>query len=282
MGKDDFRIRSSVQRNGNQHPPHLLDARFWCSRSPITTALIQSFRPKSLSERVGPAPAADHEVIGWSSPHDMSMMEWAGKVMEDLLAPVIEVATQATEFSERAPSLTGSKPRWQVVETWANVQRHGGINAVHPHPGTFWSGVYYVDVGNTQDSCCGGELQLFDPRGLPTDDAGAVSPLAVPELHDAGKSISFTPDAGKCVLFQGWLSILSGCIQDAAAHLAVEFILIRLSTSSRTGFTKRSLLDPDTMPRFTHEHSPTLWALDMPFCAILLILLRVFAPDHGL
>src|SRR5713101_7507704 len=90
----------------------------------------------------------DHEVVGWSSPHDMSMFEWAGPVLKDLMGPIIEVATQATEFSERAPDLTGKHPRWQVVETWANVQRKGGSNSVHPHPGTFWSGVYYVDVGD--------------------------------------------------------------------------------------------------------------------------------------
>ncbi|MEK7797226.1 MAG: hypothetical protein AAB274_00225, partial [Nitrospirota bacterium] len=99
---------------------------------------------RAILEREASTPAeADHEVIGWSSPHDMSMFEWAGPVMKDLLTPVVEVATQATEYSERAPQLTGTHPRWRVVETWANVQRKGGINAVHPHPGSFWSGVYY-------------------------------------------------------------------------------------------------------------------------------------------
>ena len=108
------------------------------------------------------AAESDHEVVGWSSPHDMTMMEWAGPVMADLLTPVVEVATQATEFSERAPALIGSHPRWRVVETWANVQRKGGSNATHPHPGTFWSGVYYVDAGDiTADGRHGGALQAI-------------------------------------------------------------------------------------------------------------------------
>ena len=100
--------------------------------------LNQQLRAAILEREASHPAEADHEVVGWSSPHDMSMMEWAGKAMADLLTPVIAVATQATEFSERAPALTGSQPRWQVVETWANVQRKGGSNAVHPHPGTFW------------------------------------------------------------------------------------------------------------------------------------------------
>jgi len=180
-----------------------------------------------ILEREASRPAeADHEVIGWSSPHDMSMMEWAGKVMEDLLAPVIEVATQATEFSERAPALTGSRPRWQVVETWANVQRKGGINAVHPHPGTFWSGVYYVDTADIAPGKeLGGDLQLFDPRGcLPTMLAPYLR-YAVAELHDAGKSISFTPEAGRCVLFPGWLSHSVGLYKGDQPRISVAFNL---------------------------------------------------------
>jgi uncharacterized protein (TIGR02466 family) len=182
---------------------------------------------RAILEREASVPAeADHEVIGWSSPHDMSMFEWAGPVMKDLLAPVVEVATQATEYSERAPSLEGSHPQWQIVETWANVQRKGGINAVHPHPGTFWSGVYYVDVGNiSPDGTCGGDLQLFDPRGcLPTMLAPFLR-YTVSELHDAGKSISLTPETGTCVLFPGWLSHAVGLYRGEQPRISVAFNL---------------------------------------------------------
>jgi uncharacterized protein (TIGR02466 family) len=193
---------------------------------PECERINKELRARILDREASQPAEADHEVVGWSSPHDMTMMEWAGKIMEDLLTPVIEVATQATEFSERAPTLTGTQPRWQVVETWANVQRKGGSNAVHPHPGTFWSGVYYVDVGDipTQGGC-GGELQLFDPRGcLPTMLAPFLR-YSVPELHDSGKSISFTPEAGKCVMFPGWLSHSVSLYHGAAPRISVAFNL---------------------------------------------------------
>ncbi len=181
----------------------------------------------AILEREKTTPAySDHEVVGWSSPHDMTMMEWAGPVMKDLLTPVIEVATQATEFSDRAPDLTGSRPRWQVVETWANVQRKGGSNAAHPHPGTFWSGVYYVDVGDiTDQGGCGGDLQLYDPRGcLPTMLAPHLR-YAMPELHDAGRSINLTPVNGRCVLFPGWVSHAVGTYTGNAPRISVAFNL---------------------------------------------------------
>src|SRR3989475_2068951 len=146
--------------------------------------------------------------------------------LKDLMTPIIEVGTQATEFSERAPDLAGKHPRWQVVETWANVQRKGGSNSVHPHPGTFWSGVYYADVGDiAPDGKSGGDLLLFDPRGCLATMLAPYLRYAVPELHDAGKSIAFTPTAGQCVLFPGWLSHPVGVYNGSVPRISVAFHL---------------------------------------------------------
>ena len=48
---------------------------------------------------------------------------------------------------------------------------------------------------------------------------------AVPELHDAGKSIAFTPTAGQCVLFPGWLSHAVGVYNGSAPRVSVAFNL---------------------------------------------------------
>src|SRR2546428_1957741 len=184
-------------------------------------------RRGATREREASHPAeADREVVGWSSPHDMSMFEWAGPALKALMTPIIEVATQATEFSERAPALAGKHPRWQVVETWANVQRKGGSNSVHPHPGTFWSGVYYADVGDiAADGKSGGDLLLFDPRGCLATMLSPYLRYDEPELPAAGKSISFTPTSGQCVLFPDWLSHALGVYNGSAPRVSVAFNL---------------------------------------------------------
>src|SRR5438093_3252686 len=162
---------------------------------------------RAILEREAATPAyADYEVVGWSSPHDLSILEWAGPALKGLFDPVIQVATQVTEFSERAPDRSGSRPDWQLVEAWANVQRKGGSNAAHPHPGTFWSGVYYVDVGDiSSDGKCGGDLLLFDPRGCLPRMLAPYLRYSMPELHDAGRNSWFTPTAGQCGMFPGSL-----------------------------------------------------------------------------
>src|SRR5688500_20404352 len=64
----------------------------------------------------------DREVIGWSSHHDLYMMDWAGGPLKHLLEYVILVATQATEYSERTGKAahrlaTQSCVRWSEGHT---------------------------------------------------------------------------------------------------------------------------------------------------------------------
>lgn len=109
---------------------------------------------------------------------------------------------------------------------WANVQRNGGANAVHSHPGSFWAGVYYVDVGetcSTQEK--GGELQIYDPRGCLPRMLAHYLQYNIAELHDAGTSISYTPAPGQCLLFPGWLFHAVNTYRGTAPRISVAFNL---------------------------------------------------------
>ena len=174
---------------------------------------------------------SDYEVVGWSSPHDLSMLQWAEKPLKELFGPVIEVAKQVTEYSERTAGQRSGHPDWQVVEVWANVQRKGGSNAAHPHPGSFWSGVYYVDIGDVGgQGQTGGELQLYDPRGCLPRMLAPYLRYSMPELHDAGRNISFVPSAGQCVLFPGWLFHAVNTYSGNRPRISVAFNLDPLLT----------------------------------------------------
>jgi hypothetical protein len=48
---------------------------------------------------------------------------------------------------------------------------------------------------------------------------------AVRELHDAGKSLSVTPEAGTCVLFPGWLSHAVALYRGESPRISVAFNL---------------------------------------------------------
>jgi len=185
-----------------------------------------------ILEREASVPAhRDTEVVGWSSPHDLSMLDWAGEPLRDLFAPVLEVAKQVTTLSQRCAE-GKDRPDWDVVEVWANVQRNGGANAAHSHPGSFWAGVYYVDageVGPTKEK--GGELQIYDPRGCLPRMLAPYLQYSMSELHDAGTSISYAPVAGQCLLFPGWLFHAVNTYRGTAPRISVAFNLDPVLTS---------------------------------------------------
>jgi uncharacterized protein (TIGR02466 family) len=179
---------------------------------------------RAILEREATYPAhTDPEVVGWSSPHDLAMLEWAGSPLRELLERVIGVASHMTELTDE----TGRGERrldWQVAEVWANVHRKGGSNAAHAHPGSFWSGVYYVAAGDSSGSC-GGELRLFDPRGCLPRMLAPYLRYKTPELHDAGTTVSFTPSAGQCLLFPGWLFHAVNVYTGTTPRISIAFNL---------------------------------------------------------
>ncbi|MCP9438471.1 MAG: 2OG-Fe(II) oxygenase family protein [Nitrospira sp.] len=180
---------------------------------------------RAILDREAAYPAyADPEVVGWSSPHDLTMLEWAGPSLRELLERVIGVASHMTELAAEIER-GGRRLDWQVAEVWANVHRKGGSNAAHAHPGSFWSGVYYVDAGESTGGSCGGELRLFDPRGCLPRMVAPYLRYKTPELHDAGTSVSFTPSSGQCLLFPGWLFHAVNVYTGTAPRISIAFNL---------------------------------------------------------
>ena len=127
---------------------------------------------------------------GWQSQHDFA--QWGGESGKRLIRHALELADSHTSGGE-----TG-KSRWSC-EAWANVSGSGHFNMPHVHSATFWSAVYYVNVGDGD----GGELVLHDPR-MPGLN------MYAPHLRFRGTGPDVTakiePTPGLLVLFPGWLS----------------------------------------------------------------------------
>ena len=91
-----------------------------------------------------------------------------------------------------------------IGNMWANINRSGDANEYHSHPGSYWSGTYYVDDGGIDaDPALGGELEFLDPRG-------PVPLMNAPHLRiagnlSAGSTERIRPRAGKLVMFPSWV-----------------------------------------------------------------------------
>lgn len=87
----------------------------------------------------------------------------------------------------------------KIGTMWSIINPPGGSNQAHLHPGSHWSGVYYVHA--PKDS---GDIEFFDPR---TQNL-IMQPKCLPNKRrpkHCWTKVHFTPIAGKILLFPSWL-----------------------------------------------------------------------------
>ncbi|WP_243459098.1 putative 2OG-Fe(II) oxygenase [Pseudomonas fluorescens] len=84
---------------------------------------------------------------GWQSAifHD-----WGEEASDALVKFAKAFAVQMTAVHSEQYGLAESSFEWKL-NAWANVNTAGHSNALHGHPGAFWSGVYWVDAGGRED-----------------------------------------------------------------------------------------------------------------------------------
>src|SRR5204863_255086 len=139
------------------------------------------FKARGLP-RGGPVRRRFENHLGrWQSSWDMD--RWGGPAAIKLLAYGRNVANRLTTDQEgtvgKGPYPGHFAVTW-IGNMWANVNRSGHGNEYHSHPGSYWSGTYYVDDGGiAADPSLGGELEFLDPRG-------PVPLMNAPHLRMAG------------------------------------------------------------------------------------------------
>ena len=111
----------------------------------------------------------------------------------DQLADVVFRA--ATEYAaERGYDMT--RCRLAMTSMWGNVQYKNGIHALHHHPNSNMSGVYYVSVPD--DS---GKLRIRDPNIL----ARMAEPPFDQHTLTSANSMEFSPKEGRLIIFPSYL-----------------------------------------------------------------------------
>ena len=166
---------------------------------PGLRALNPEFKTTILARRQSHASTDASNLGGWQS--DWEMASWGGVAMLRLLDTVKGLAGKMTVTRRGEPvSVT-----WRA-NAWANVNGPGDANEFHIHPGSAWSGVYYVDDGGiAANPALGGELELKDPRGAAPAMYAPHLTYAGPGGPSAGASELIRPKSGLLVLFPAWL-----------------------------------------------------------------------------
>jgi len=130
---------------------------------------------------------------GWHS--STGNLEFCGAAGNRLIERIQATIQEATL---RVYAEYGQRPEpWDwAFSIWANVNRRGDFNQIHTHPGATWSGVYYVDHGETTSDAAGTAIHLFDPNPARTN-------IFFPEL--SASEVLFKPDPGLMILFPSYV-----------------------------------------------------------------------------
>jgi len=131
-------------------------------------------------------------VNGWHSTEDV--MGWPEPEIGQLRDWIIEAVKAITVPTTGQNDLQGVA----TISAWANILRNGGYHRLHSHPGSAWSGVYYIDTGKPdKDNPKSGILELYDPRT-------AVEMIPLP-TGPFGLPLPVEPKPGMMVVFPSWL-----------------------------------------------------------------------------
>ncbi|UDL93403.1 2OG-Fe(II) oxygenase family protein [Lichenihabitans sp. PAMC28606] len=136
---------------------------------------------------------------GWHS--DRDILAWGGPHVGQIIDMAKGMAGQLT--ADRNGQAI--RPAWQV-RAWANVNTSGHANICHYHPGSFWSGTYYVDDGGcASDHELGGEFEMLDPRGPGPGMYAPALKFAGEDGASVGGAEIIRPKPGLLFLFPSWL-----------------------------------------------------------------------------
>ena len=127
---------------------------------------------------------------GWHS--EPGQLEFCGEAGRMLVRHSYAMADEATRRVLAEIGQPLRPVRWSL-RAWVNVNRAGDFNRVHTHPGSTWSGTYYVDTGDPpEDADHGTPLLLFDPcQGRANTFLQPMIPLAFPVQPEPGLMILF-------------------------------------------------------------------------------------------
>jgi uncharacterized protein (TIGR02466 family) len=155
--------------------------------------LNEQLRQRIL-EHAGRHPGTEQtNVGGWHS--ETGVLDFCGTAGERLIKHIREMTEEATRLLHAQFSRPPAALNW-TLSAWANISWHGDFNNIHTHPGATWSGVYYVDHGESNPDAEGTAIHLFDPNPARTN-------IFFPELSSA--NILFKPIPGLMILFPSYV-----------------------------------------------------------------------------
>ena len=177
-------------------------ARHWLGSESFDRALCEAI----LARRNSYPGVGTSVVGGWQSKADL--LYWPEPEIPMLRDRISEVTRVLHDVVTAALPVA---PAWDLVaEAWGVVHDEGNFHDMHSHPGSVWSGVYYVAV--PEGPGAGGTLELLDPR-----------PMARALANGKESWIQLEPRQSYMVVFPSWVSHRVAPVRRPGPRICVAF-----------------------------------------------------------
>ncbi|HEV2443763.1 MAG TPA: TIGR02466 family protein [Steroidobacteraceae bacterium] len=127
---------------------------------PNSAGLNEQLRERILSHAAQDRGVQATNIGGWHSAN--GELEFLGELREPLFQRMLAMVNEATGRLAGDRGVPSIAVRWSFLG-WANISQAGAFNTMHTHPGMTWSGVYYVDTGDSPGQNDSGILKFMDP-----------------------------------------------------------------------------------------------------------------------
>lgn len=127
---------------------------------PNSAGLNEQLRERILSHATQDCGVQATNIGGWHSAN--GDLEFLGELREPIFQRMLAMVNEATGRLAGDRGLPSIAVRWSFLG-WANISETGALNTMHTHPGMTWSGVYYVDTGDSPGQNDSGILKFMDP-----------------------------------------------------------------------------------------------------------------------
>lgn len=115
---------------------------------------------KMIFEQAEKTPSIKYSNVGgYHSPIDLLMWNYP------CIKPFISMIQSMSQIMARNDGLKDGKSVDLSLSVWSNIMENGHYHAPHRHPNNFWSGVYYIDDGDPDETVeLNGYFEMIDPR----------------------------------------------------------------------------------------------------------------------
>ncbi len=192
-------MTKSVSESGWKHTPAVFREAYFPTfvfyqdlpeSETLNKKILEAIRFEKSVDVEGITRSNEPRLGGWHSKNELHLNSKFSALTEQILT-----------FSKEVATLQNYDAEWPLAisSMWSIVNPAGSHNKSHVHPGSLWSGVYYV-----QSPPGAGRISFTDPRTQHLMRPGQFDPNT-PRTADNWAEVFFEPMPGRLLLFPSWL-----------------------------------------------------------------------------